>query len=227
LLFTDSLGIWTMKATDFEYHRQTSVHQFIVATAFLTYLVDREDVVWRFVKDTAAPRLFERFFFVLATVFILAGAAICTWARAHRRPEGTTGMESYRHLHQSRYIGDLLYAIGLASLAPSWGFIILVAGEALRVFRLTRYEEHLTQNFPQHSLPTASLGRPFGAQDPHSSGLVKAFRQEAVKWGLFVTMVVFVITLKDRLAEVLAAASFLIGLLVNAPIFSHIPNTAE
>jgi hypothetical protein len=40
-------------------------------------------------------------------------------------------------------------------------------------------------------------------------------------------MVVFVITLKDRLAEVLAAASFLIGLLVNAPIFSHIPNTAE
>jgi hypothetical protein len=52
-------------------------------------------------------------------------------------------------------------------------------------------------------------------------------RQEAVKWGLFVTMVVFVITLKDRLAEVLAAASFLIGLLVNAPIFSHIPNTAE
>jgi hypothetical protein len=165
-----------MKATDFEYHRQTSVHQFIVATAFLTYLVDREDVVWRFVKDTAAPRLFERFFFVLATVFILAGAAICTWARAHRRPEGTTGMESYRHLHQSRYIGDLLYAIGLASLAPPWGFIILVSGEALRVFRLTRYEEHLTQNFPQHSLPTASLRRPFGAQDPHSSGLVKAFR---------------------------------------------------
>jgi hypothetical protein len=45
--------------------------------------------------------------------------------------------------------------------------------------------------------------------------------------GLFLTMVVFVITLKDRLAEVLAAASFLIGLLLNAPIFSRAPNVAE
>jgi hypothetical protein len=45
--------------------------------------------------------------------------------------------------------------------------------------------------------------------------------------GLFLTMVVFVITLKDRLAEVLAAASFLIGLLLNAPIFSRAPSTAE
>ena len=216
-----------MKATDFEYHRQTLVHQFIVAAAFLTYLVDREDIVWRFVKDSAAPRVFESFFFILATVFILAGAAICTWARAYRRPESTTDMESYRHLHQSRYFGDLLYAIGLASLAPPWGFIILVAGEALRVFRLTRYEEHLTENFQQHPLPTASSRRPSGAQDAHSSGLVKAFRQEAVKWGLVVTMIVFVSTVKDRLAEVLAAASFLIGLLVNAPIFSQPPNTAE
>jgi hypothetical protein len=218
---------WTMKATDFEYRRPTLVHQFIVAAAFLTYLVDREDVVWRFVKDSAAPRVFERFLFVLATVFILAGAAICTWARAYRRPESMTDMESYRHPHQSRYFGDLLYAIGLASLAPPWGFIILVTGEALRVFRLTRYEEHLTQNFRQHPLPNTPSRRPSGAQDPHSSGLVKAFRQEAVKWGLVVTMVVFVITLKDRLAEVLAAASFLIGLLANAPMFSHIPNTTE
>jgi hypothetical protein len=216
-----------MKATAFEYRRQTLVHQFIVAAAFLTYFVDREDIVWRFVKDSAAPRGFERFFFILATLFILVGAAICTWARAYRRPESTTGMESYRHLHQSRYFGDFLYAIGLASLAPLLGFIILVAGEALRAFRLTQYEEHLILNLQQHPLPTASSLRPSGAQDPHSSGLGKAFRQEAVKWGLFLTMVVFVITLKDRLAEVLAAASFLIGLLVNAPIFSHAPNTAE
>jgi hypothetical protein len=54
--------------------------------------------------------------------------------------------------------------------------------------------------------------------------LRKAFRQEAVKWGLFLTTVVFVITLKDRLAEVLAVACFLIGLLLNAPIFSRAPS---
>jgi hypothetical protein len=34
-------------------------------------------------------------------------------------------------------------------------------------------------------------------------------------------MIVFVITLKDRHAEVLAAASFLVGLLLKAPIFGY------
>ena len=215
-----------MKATDFEYRHQTLVHQFIVAAAFLTYLVDREDIVWRFVKDSSAPREFERFFFIVATVSIVVGAAICTWARVYRRPESSTGMESYRRIHRSRYFGDLLYAIGLASLVPLWGFIILVVAEALRVFRLIQPEDPWARNLLQDPLPTASPVIPPAAQESHSR-LGKAFRQEAVKWGLFLTMVVFVITLKDRLAEVLAAASFLIGLLLNAPIFSQARSTAE
>jgi hypothetical protein len=134
-------------------------------------------------------------------------------------------MESYRHLHRSRYFGDLLYAIGLASLFPLWGFIILVAGETLRVLRLIQREDPRARNLLLHMLPTALPLIP-PAQEFHS-GWGKAFRQETVKWGLFLTMVVFVITLKDRLAEVLAVASFLIGLLLNAPIFSREPSTAE
>ena len=47
-----------------------------------------------------------------------------------------------------------------------------------------------------------------------------AFRQEAVKRGILLTMIIFVMTLKDRVAEVLALASLLVGLLFNAPIFS-------
>jgi hypothetical protein len=214
-----------MKATDFEYRHQTLVHQFIVAAAFLTYFVDREDMVWRFVKDSSASRGFERFFFVVATVFIVVGAAICTWARVYRRPESATGM-AYRHRHRSRYFGDLLYAIGLASLVPLWGFVILVAGETLRIFRLVQHEDYRTRNSLQHPLTSASPLLPPAAQKFHSR-LGKAFRQEAVKWGLFLTMVVFVITLKDRLAEVLAGASFLIGLSLNAPIFGRAPSTVE
>ena len=209
-----------MKATDFEYRHQTLVHQFIVAAAFLTYFVDREDIVWRFVKDSSAPRGFERFFFIVATVFIVAGAAISTFARACRRSESAIGLES------SRYFGDLLYAIGLASLFPLWGFIILVTGEILRVLRLIQREDPRARNLMLHMLPSALPLISPAAQEFHS-GWGKAFRQETVKWGLFLTMVVFVITLKDRLAEVLAAFSFLIGLLLNAPIFSREPSTAE
>ena len=209
-----------MKATDFEYRHQTLVHQFIVAAGFLAYFVDREDIVWRFVKDSSAPRGFERFFFIVATAFIVVGAAICTWARVYRRPESATRTESYRHLHRSRYFGDLLYAIGLASLVPLWGFIIIVAGETLRIVRLIRREDPQAQNFLEHPLTAASPLLPSAGQEFHSR-LGKAIRQEAVKWGLFLTMVVFVITLRDRLVEVLAAASFLIGLFLNAPKFSR------
>jgi hypothetical protein len=215
-----------MKATDFEYRHQTLVHQFIVAAAFLTYFVDREDIVWRFVKDSSAPKGFERFCFIVATVFIFVGAAICTWACVYRRPERATDLESYRHLLRLRYFGDLLYTIGLASLVPFWGFIILVAGETLRIFRLLQREDPRARNFLKHPLTSALPLLPPAAQEFHSR-LRKAFRQEAVKWGLFLTMVVFVITLKDRLAEVFAVASFLIGLLLNAPIFNRAPSTTE
>ena len=168
-----------MTATDFEYRHQTLVHQFIVAAAFLTYLVDREDIVWRFVKDSSAPRELERFFFIVAAVFIVVGAAICTWARVYRRPESSTDMESYRRIHRSRYFGDLLYAIGLASLVPLWGFIILVVAEALRVFRLIQRGDPWARNLLQDPFPAASPLRPPAAQESHSR-LGKAFRQEAV-----------------------------------------------
>ena len=215
-----------MKATEFEYRHQTLVHQCIVGAAFLTYLIDRDDVVWRFVKNSATPHKLERAVFILATLFIAVGAAICTWARAYDGQNSVVGGERYRS--RSRYVGELCYAIGLGSLAPLAGFVILLAGEALRVFRLMcllsgrsmqRLDDHVRSS-QQHALPVrSSLARHVELKiHPRWS---KAFRQEAVKWGILVTMIVFVITLKDRHAEILAAASFLVGSLLNARVFSR------
>jgi hypothetical protein len=213
-----------MKATDFEYRHQTLVHQLIVAAAFLTYLIQRDDVVWRFVKDSTAPRELERFLFALATLFIAFGAGVSTWARAYRRSESRETVGPYRYLRHPRHLGDLFYAIGLGSLAPALGFIILVAGEGIRILRFIRREDDPAWNFLQHPLPALQpLAPPIAKElDPIWR---KAFRQEAVKWGLCLTMIVFVITLKDRLAEVLACASFLIGLVFNASTFGHSPGT--
>jgi hypothetical protein len=36
-----------------------------------------------------------------------------------------------------------------------------------------------------------------------------------VKWGLFLTMIVFTITLKDRIAEILAGVSVLLWIILN------------
>ena len=71
---------------------------------------------------------------------------------------------------------------------------------------------------PRLSAPR-SLARP-GAEETNP-GWRKAFRHEAVKWGILVTMIVFVITLRDRYAEFLLVASFLVGTSFNVPIVSH------
>jgi hypothetical protein len=133
-----NIGHSAMKATEFEYRHQALVHRLIVGAAFLTYLVDREDVVWRFVKDSATPHELERRAFLLASLFIAAGAILCTWARACCRASSGVVRESYRCPCRRTYLGDLCYAIGLGSLAPLAGFVILVTEEALRVFRLMR-----------------------------------------------------------------------------------------
>ena len=195
-----------MKATDFEYRHQTLLHQLIVGAAFLTYLIDREDVVWRFVKDTATPRGPERFIFIVATVLIALGAGLCTRAHVRRRPKTGRASEARIFRGHPRYLGELCYAIGLGSLVPTAGFVLLVGGEALRVFRLIRREQNSQQ--------------PPSAEETNRSWR-QAFRLEAAKWGILVTLIVFVITLEDRYAEFLAVASFLVGTFLNLPIVRH------
>jgi hypothetical protein len=184
-----------VKATGFEYRHQTVVHQFIVLAAFLTYLVDPDDIVWRFVRDISMPRPWERILFIVATVLIFAGAALSTWAR-------TIPVTWIASRIRPCYAGELLYSIGLGSLLPVSGFIILVAGESLRIFRLIRREQ-------------------VRLQPPPLVGWATAFRKETVKWAIVLSMIVFVITLKDRVAEVLIVASFFLGLILNAPIFNR------
>jgi hypothetical protein len=174
-----------MKATDFEYRHQIQIHNLLILAGVLTYLIDPDDIVWRFVRYSSAPRLWERALFIIATVLIAIGAILCTRARA---------------FHRHHYLGELVFALGFGSLLPIPGFIILVVGEAVRLFRLARRE-------PQQPSPAPA---PAWGQ---------AFRREAVKWGIVITMLVFVTTLKDRHADILAVSSFLIGLLLNAPLF--------
>jgi len=199
-------------ATEFEYRHQTLVHQLIVGAAFLTYLIDRDDVVWRFVKDSAVPHRLERYVFIAAAGFIAVGAAICTWARVHPMRNSSIGVESYRTLDYRQHLGDFFYAIGLGSLAPLLGFLVLVGGELVRVFRLGRRADdnyHPLSAVPAMAIPEINLR------------WKKAFQQEAAKWGILVTMIIFVITLQDRHAELLAIASFFVGMLFKAPIFSR------
>lgn len=200
-----------MKATQFECRRPILVHQIIVAVAVLTYVIDRDDVIWRFVKDTAEPHKLERYLFIVATLFVAVGAGIATWARAQGHSNSSSGNESRWNPRHARYFGELCYAIGFGSLLPLAGFMILVLGDALRVYRLSRREDDPTE---------------CATPEPHLGGRKSlpwrtAIRKEAVKWGILMSMIVFAITLKDRQADILIVASFIIGTLLNAAIFNR------
>ena len=175
-----------MKATDFEYRHQLLLHELILGAAVLTYLVDRDDIIWRFIKMSPAARPLERALFAVATLLFGIAAWLCTHARAHRTS------------HRSLWLGEYLYALALASLVPLAGSLILVIGEGIRLFRLL--------------LRSAESGELEGLARPEWS---KALRREAIKWGLFVTMIVFTLTLRDRTAEILIGVSVVPWVLLN------------
>jgi protein-S-isoprenylcysteine O-methyltransferase Ste14 len=214
-----------MKATDFEFRHQTLFHLLVVAVSLLTYSIDRDDIVWALVHGQSHPQLLERLLFALATVLIGAGAALRTSSRAY--PESAPPMLGspvrrdgpYRYLRYPQHFGNLLFAVGLGFLAPVWGFVLLVAGEAILVFRLIQREKE-PRTPASVSTPRAELPPPFPPRLPFGSPIWReAFRRESAKWGLFLTMIVFTLLLRDRVAEILAAASFLIWIVLNCGSF--------
>ena len=95
-----------MKATAFEIRHATWIRLALILCAFATYAVDPDDVVWRFIRDLPSRRPLEHVAFAIATLLIGAGAMLCT--RAERIGES----------RGPRLLGEWLYAVGLASLAP-------------------------------------------------------------------------------------------------------------
>jgi protein-S-isoprenylcysteine O-methyltransferase Ste14 len=204
-----------MRATDFEDRYQTMLHLSVVAISFLTYLFDPDDIVWAFVRHQSQPRLLERVLFAVATLLIGAGAALRTWARVYSAPSMAGGRSvsrhsPYRHLRYPGQLGNLLFTTGLAFLAPLWGFVLLIVGEAILVFRLIQREKALHRLAPP--LAATSEGSPSAAG---STTWGRALRLESGKWGLFATMIVFTVLLEDRVAEVLAIASVLLWFALN------------
>lgn len=206
-----------MKATAFEWRHTVLIHQLVVGAAFATYLIQRDDVVWQLVKDTGENRvLFERVVFAIATLLVGAGAIICTRFGQHRHTAGVQGMMRSPDRQRAQYGGELLYILGLGSLAPTLGFVIMVGGEGLRLLRLMGGQPDLPRAEDSAVVPAGS-----SQASPHP------IRALFAKWGMFLTMVIFTVTLNDRLAEALAFTVFFIAIILSFPIYHHKTNEPE
>jgi protein-S-isoprenylcysteine O-methyltransferase Ste14 len=215
--YNDRRSSAAMKATEFEVRHQTLLHFLLVTAAFLSYLLQPDDMVWAFVKDSVQNRLLERSLFAVAALLMGVGAGICTWARVYSETD-LSGISArsriagpYRYVRYPQQLGNFLFAVGLGSLAPLGGFLILVAGQALLIFRLIRRAETST--------PAGDSLVP----QPPVANWSQAVREQAGKWGLFLTMIIFTILLVDRVAEIFAVASALVWLLLNLPHFNRFP----
>lgn len=179
-----------MQATDFECRHQTLLSQLILVAGLATYLFDPEDVVWRFIKDLPNRRELEHLIFFIASIFVGAGATLCTRARSMNWAD-----DSLR-AGVGQWLGELAFAVGIGMLLPLAGFITLVAGQAIRILRLARRQDRVLRG---------------------PVGWAEAMRREAAKWGLLVTMIIFSITLVDRHADALAGTSYLAWAVLNLP----------
>ena len=185
------------------------VHLSLLAGAALTYAFDREDIVWRAVRSCPHSRAWEHLCFGIAAVVLGSSAwlNIRLASQSLRKRSEDEGTASTR--------ADLLQAFGIAALFPVSGAMLLLCGEILRV--LLPYPK---------ALPARSAG------DPGHGGVVRPvstraplsliFRQSP-RLCAFLSMLVFSITLTDRLAEVLFGATALLSLLIG----DRSPSTAQ
>ena len=196
-----------MKATQFEIRHPALLHFLIAGAAFSIYVVDPDDVVWRFIRRSPSARLVEHELFCAATLLIGAGAILST--SAYAQPADPNVRESITQL-RAGFFGEWLYALGLAFLAPLWGFIWLVAAESVRLLRLAAREDQVL-NHAQRRPPLLSEQGP----DLQKPQWVGAFRLQAVKWGVSITMIAFTLTLIDRVADYGVAGSVAIWAILN------------
>lgn len=173
-----------MKATDFEYRHQTLLHSLLVGAAVSTYFLNPDDIVWALVRHHTNSAFLEQATFGAGTLLLLASAVLETWASAYAQP-----------LQHPLLLSRLLFALVLGLLVPLPGTILIVAGEAVLVFRLLVRDRYSATAAP-------------AAEAKWGAGLGWA----AAKWGFLASMIVFTWTRRDRIAEIGGAISFLVWL---------------
>ena len=223
------------KATEFEFRYRQVLNLVQIWLAFQVYVLDRSNAVWSFFPwSTPRGALLARLAFSVATLLVGGAAAIRTWATAYLgssvvhdlrlRTEMLVADGPYRHVRNPLYLGTFLLSIGLGFLANRLGFLILVAGWAIRILRLiAREEEKLEQQLGvryrefarsvPRLFPSISPRLPAAGLDAHWG---QAFRSELAIWAFFVTLIAFTITLRNSVAWTLGCASLLLWVLLRA-----------
>jgi hypothetical protein len=172
-----------------------------------TYLISPDDVVWRFIKTVPNARVLEHAVFVIAAVILGFALLLKVKASAHLENQGSHGPSRITAI-----VADLLQAIGIGSLLPLPGFLLLVLCDVAASLLL--YSRNSIAEDPGTERSSGRAGRP-----------LQAFRWRdalAAHLGLclaFLSMAIFSATLIDRVADVLFGMTALVSVAANARTF--------
>ncbi|MGO9325308.1 MAG: hypothetical protein ACLP07_12175 [Terracidiphilus sp.] len=194
--FSNQASLDPSKRSPFALRHPFLIHGILVVLCWLTYLLDQQDVVWRFIKGSPNSRLLEHLAFALAAVCIGRGVLLGAWPSGNRDGEVQTARSIRR-----RSLGEILHAVGIASLLPVSGSIVLVCAEALRSIHYARLRVAASTPLPAARANAPNPGR--------KSAFPHLLLRHIAGICAFLSMLVFSITLSDRVADALFAATAL------------------
>lgn len=224
------------ETSDFEFRNPRLLRLSIFGLAIGAYLFDRADIIWVTLPWRTAPdRIVAHLIFGFASVLVGLAAGLRTWAQAHTGPRinfeyvrrgGVWVADGpFRYVRHPIALGECLFVLGMGSLLSRSGVGIALIAIGILTVRLVAAGERqyqfnnpaeyadLCQAVPRLWPSLWPSARPAG----NTARWPQAFRAEAADWGYFVMMVLFSITLNDRLAWTLAGAALLVSLVLDPP----------
>ena len=172
----------------------------LLVAGLSTYFISPDDVVWRFIKAAPNARLLEHVCFGIAAAILGIALLLKMQASADAEKHDIQGVS-----RTGAVVASLLQAVGIGSLLPLPGFLLLVLGD-LGINLL------LDGRHPAAQQPKA------GPDPRRTRGFSPAFRWRgalAKHIGLccaFVSMSLFSIVLIDRVADGLFALTALVSI---------------
>ncbi len=221
-------------ASDFEFKYRFWIFGALFWIAFSTYSIDHQNLAsalldW-FARVSGAPVADWQYHavFAVAALFCIENAALRTWGTAYLNSAVMVDKRlhtarlvadgPYRHVRNPLYLGNILLAIGVGFMASRIGFVILVVGMVLFDYRLILREEAgiLATQGDSYRAYCAAVPRLLPALRPQieSAGTTTrwgdGFLGEAFMWVLAAAVVVFAISLNQRVFFIVLAAAFVV-----------------
>jgi protein-S-isoprenylcysteine O-methyltransferase Ste14 len=225
-----------MRATRFEFQHRFWIISLIITAGFLLFFLDHTNFAVALLhllapstnSDSARGILLLRCIFAFGALLIFLAALLRTWATAYLRTEvvhdSSQHSESlladgpFRQVRNPLYLGNLLMVAGMGFMASRLGWLFMVVGMWLIVYRLIlREEEGLrqTQGEPYQAYcnavprlwPSLTPRVPASGASPHWG---QALAGELLFWFFALSLLCFAVTLNLKLTGVFFVSAFVL-----------------